>query len=123
MAFHPDAIDAWRRAIDDEVYAHWLQVYKRHAEAFRKAFEPQLRARGHKRLASHVTKEPKMSFASKARKARDKGKIVVIYDGTVYYASAKNVVVYDNEEKASVKSGKAFDRLLTEYDSDDLPQD
>ena len=57
-----------------------------------------------------------MSFASKARKARDKGKIVVIYDGDVYYASAKNVVVYDNEEKASVKSGKAFDRLLAEYD-------
>lgn len=128
MAFHPDAIDAWRRAIDDEVYAHWLQVYKRHAEAFRKAFEPQLRARGHKRLASHVTKEPAMTFADKARKARDKGKIVVIFDqDNGYYASVKGVTVYDwdgiEAVKAQVQTGKAFDKFLDSTEDEDEDED
>ena len=61
-----------------------------------------------------------MSFASKVRKAQDKGKIVVIFTEEGYFASTKNVVVYEDNEKAKVYSGKAFARYLDHVEDAEL---
>ena len=65
-----------------------------------------------------------MTFADKVRKARDKGKIVVIFDQSEgYYASVKGVTVFDwdgtDAEKAEVKTGKAFDKFLDSTEDED----
>ena len=65
-----------------------------------------------------------MSFPAKARKARDKGKIVVLYtDNGEYLASVKNVVVFEEGEKVGVRTGKAFDRYLDEAEIDEGEED
>ena len=69
-----------------------------------------------------------MTFADKARKARDKGKIVVIFDqDNGYYASVKGVTVYDwdgiEAVKAQVQTGKAFDKFLDSTEDEDEDED